>query len=53
MTKRDAIEALVKALAGDDADDVPTFGTTAEAIAFLAECLTSDSGTVTFELPSE
>lgn len=53
MTKKDAILALVKALAGDDADDVPAFGTTAEAIAFLAECLSTDSGAVKFELPSE
>lgn len=53
MTKKQAITALVKALAGDDADDVPEFATTAEAIAFLAGCLTTDSGAVEFELPSE
>ena len=53
MTKKQAIVALIKALAGDDADDVPALTTTADALAFLAECLSTSSGTVKFELPSE
>lgn len=52
MSKKEAIAALLQKLAGDDAD-IPAFGSTADAIAFLADCLSVTDGAVGFEVPSK
>lgn len=52
MSKKEAIAALIAKLGGEEAE-VPEFGSTAEAIAFLTDCLSVTDGAVTFEIPSE
>lgn len=51
MTKKEAIKALILALAGSDAD-IPD-GSTADLIAFLSECLSVDDGAVQFAVPED